>query len=243
MVGLAAVLVGMAGALREPLSEQVSIAERPRPASTAALFVSVLLLVAAGVAVYRSSVAPAEDADWVVLAGPALVGLAVGQVAVWLIRIARPARRRARPPGAGCPASSPSRRLARVAEAATPIRLVVAAAVVGAVSVTGAQQVDDWADDTARIRAGAAVQVPVDGDVYDALGVSHELDPDGEWLMAAAVVPGTGSVAGPPGLPGHRALRGRGRGLPRRHALGRGRRPRRGPGRGRGRHPRQRRRR
>jgi len=81
-----------------------------------------------------------------------------------------------------------------VAEAATPIRLVVAAAVVGAVSVTGAQQVDDWSDDTARIRAGAAIQVPVDGDVYDALGLSHELDPDGEWLMAAALVPGTGSV-------------------------------------------------
>ena len=193
VIGLVAVLVGMAGALREPLSEQVSIAERPRPASTMALFVSVLLLVAAGVAVYRSSVAAADDADWVVLAGPALVGLAVGQVAVWLIRIAARLAVGATA-NRGLPGFLASRRLARVAEAATPIRLVVAAAVVGAVSVTGAQQVDDWSDDTARIRAGAAIQVPVDGDVYDALGLSHELDPDGEWLMAAALVPGTGSA-------------------------------------------------
>ena len=52
-----------------------------------ALFWSVLLIVAAGVAVYRSSVADAGDPDWVVLAGPALVGLAVGQIAVWLVRL------------------------------------------------------------------------------------------------------------------------------------------------------------
>ena len=193
VVALVAVLVGMAAALREPLNEQVAIAERPRPASTAALFWSVLLLVAAGVAVYRSSVSAADDADWVVLAGPALVGLAVGQVAVWLIRIA--ARLAVGgTSGRGLPGFLASRRLARVAEAATPIRLVVAAAVVGAVSVTGAQQVDDWADDTARIRSGAAIQVPVEGDVYDALSLSHEVDPDGEWLMATAFVPGTGSV-------------------------------------------------
>ena len=65
VVGLAAVLVGMAGALREPLSDQVSVAERPRPASTAALFGSVLLLVAAVVAAYRSSVVDARiPAGW-----------------------------------------------------------------------------------------------------------------------------------------------------------------------------------
>ena len=74
VVGLVAVLVGMAGALREPLADQVSVAERPRPVSTAALFGSVLLLVAAVVATYRSSVVDAADPGWVVLAGPALVG-------------------------------------------------------------------------------------------------------------------------------------------------------------------------
>lgn len=76
VVGLVAVLAGMAGSMREPLSEQVSLAQRPRAASTVALFWSVLLLVGAGVAIYRSVVADATDGDWVVLAGPALVGLA-----------------------------------------------------------------------------------------------------------------------------------------------------------------------
>ena len=87
VVGLVAVLVGMAGALREPLADQVSVAERPRPASTAALFGSVLLLVAAVVATYRSSVVDAADPGWVVLAGPALVGLALGQITVWVVRL------------------------------------------------------------------------------------------------------------------------------------------------------------
>jgi hypothetical protein len=192
-VGLGAVLAGMAAGLREPLADQVSLAERPRPASTLALFWSVLLLAAAGVAVYRSSVAETRDADWVVLAGPALVGLAVGQVAVWLVRLAAAAA-----VGWTAVASLPNflaaRRLARVAEAATSIRLVVAAAVVAAVSLTGAQQVDDWAGDTARLRAGAPQQVPVDDDVYAALALTRDLDPDGRWLMAAALVPGEGSV-------------------------------------------------
>lgn len=193
VAALVAVLVGMASALREPLAEQVRLTDRPRHASTAALFWNVLLIAAAVVAVYRSSVADAGDPDWVVLAGPALVGLAVGQAAVWLVRgaarllVGWSARR-------GLPGFLASRRLARVADGATSVRLVVAATVVGAVSLTGAQQVADWTDDTARIRVGAPTRVPVDGDVQAALALSHDLDPDGEWLMAAALVPGEGSV-------------------------------------------------
>lgn len=193
VAALAAVLVGMARALREPLADQVSVQERPRPASTAALFGSALMIVAAVVASYRSAVADADDPGWVVLAGPALVGLAVGQIAVWAVRLlARvgvvwTADR-------GLRGFLASRRLARVAEAATSIRLVVAAAAIAAVALTGAQQVDDWTSDTARLRAGAPYQVPLATDAGDALRLTHRLDPDGEWLMAAVLVPGEGSV-------------------------------------------------
>lgn len=193
VVALVAVLAGMAGAMRESLSEQVAIAERPRPSSTAALFGSVLLLVGAAIAIYRSTAAAAGDGDWLVLAGPALVGLAVGQIAVWLLRlsgrvaVAATARR-------GVPAFLATRRLARVADAASPIRLVVAACVVAAVAMTGAQQVGEWSEGTARIRAGAPIHVPFDGDVVQALGLTRQLDPDGDYLMAAALVPGEGSV-------------------------------------------------
>jgi len=193
VVGLVAVLAGMAGALREPLSDQVSIAARPRTASTAAVFANVLILVAAAVAVYRSSVA-SGDPDWVVLAGPALVGLAVGQLVVWLIRVV--ARLGvARTAGGSLTGFLAVRRLARVADAATPIRVLVAATVVAALALTGAADVDGWTDDTARLRTGAPLQVEVDQDAVGALQLTRDLDPDGRWLMAAVLVPGEGSVA------------------------------------------------
>ncbi len=193
VVGLVAVLVGMAGAIREPLADQVSVAERPRPASTAALFGSVLLLVAAVVATYRSSVVDAADPGWVVLAGPALVGLALGQITVWVVRLVAAAgvRWTARSP---LPAFLASRRLARMAESASPIRLLVAAAVLAATSVTGALQVTDWTDDTARLRAGAPLRVTLDEDARGALALTRKLDPDGQWLMAAVLIPGEGSL-------------------------------------------------
>ena len=192
VVGLVAVLVGMAGALREPLSEQISIAARPRAASTAAVFANVLVIVAAVVAVYRSGVVGTEP-DVVVLAGPALVGLAMGQVAVWLIRVL--ARAMVGRTGGGSLAGFLAvRRLARVADAATPVRILVAACVVAALSVTAATQVNKWNDDTARLRAGAPLRIDLGTDAAGALKLTQDLDPDGQWLMAAVLVPGEGSV-------------------------------------------------
>lgn len=192
VVALLAVLSGMASALREPLNEQISLAARPRSASTAAIFASILVIVGAAVAVYRSSVA-GPDPDLVVLAGPALVGLAVGQVVVWLVRLlARAAVGRTARGGLG--GFLAVRRLARVADAAAAVRVLVAASVVAALAVTGATQVDDWTDDTARLRAGAPVRVDLDVDAGGALALTQDLDPDGRWLMAAVLVPGEGSV-------------------------------------------------
>jgi hypothetical protein len=200
VVGLAAVLLGMAGALREPLSGQVSTATRPRSATVGALFFDVLVVVAAVVAVYRSSVA-GGDPDWVVLAGPALVGLAIGMLVVWLVRAgARVAVRRTASGSRSLSGFLAVRRLARVADAATALRVLVAATVVAAVAVTGAAQVGAWSEDTARLRTGAPLRVPLDAksaggaDAPAALKLAHDLDPDGRWLMAAVLVPGEGSV-------------------------------------------------
>jgi hypothetical protein len=192
VVALVAVVVGVAGALNEPLVQQVSIATRPRPSTVVATFGSVLVVMAAVVASYRSSVS-GTDPDWVVLAGPALVGLAVGQVVSWLMqalaRVAVPATARR-----GMGMFLAVRRLARVADAARPVRLLVAAAVVAALAATGATQVTDWTDDTARLRAGAPLRVPLDADAPSALRLSREIDPDGKYLMAAVLVPGTGAI-------------------------------------------------
>ncbi|MBB6628012.1 hypothetical protein H5V45_11855 [Nocardioides sp. KIGAM211] len=193
VVALVAVLVGMASALREPLSEQVSLAARPRRAGTGAIFASILVLVGAGVAAYRAGVA-GDEPDLVVLAGPALVGLAVGQVVVWLVRLlARLAVGRTSRGGLG--GFLAVRRLARVADAAASLRVLVAASVVAALAVTGATQVDDWTDDTARLRAGAPLRIDVDLDAAGVLGMAQAVDPDGRWLMAAVLVAGEGSVA------------------------------------------------
>ena len=158
--GLVAVLLGMAGALREPLSDQVSVAARPaRRLDRRRVRRRAASLVAAVVAVYRSSVA-SGDPDWVVLAGPALVGLAVGMLVVWLVRVGRPPRAwRRTATGSRCPASSP---YAAWRASPTPPRRcgsLVAATVVAALALTGAAEVDDWTDDTARLRTGAPLQV------------------------------------------------------------------------------------
>ena len=191
-VALVAVVVGMAGALNEPLVRQVSIATRPRRSTVLAAFGSVLVVMAAVVASYRSSVS-GDEPDWVVLAGPALVGLAVGQVASWVLLVLAKA---AVPltAGRGMAGFLAVRRLARVADAASPVRLLVAAAVVAALAATGATQVTEWTDDTARLRAGAPLQVPLDLDAGSALRLSRDVDPDGTHLMAAVLVPGTGAI-------------------------------------------------
>ena len=185
--GLAIVAVSAAAALREPLAVQVSARRRPRRATTLAIFLSVLVLVGAGVAAYRSREAAGEP-DLVVLLGPALVGLALGQVAIWVVRIAArgltPVTERR-----GLGAFLAARRLARADDLVTPIRLVVAAAVVGALALSGAVAVSGWT------REQAAVEVPgartIDATELGAMGavdLTEAVDPDGEHLIATAIV-------------------------------------------------------
>lgn len=196
-VALAAVLVGMGVALREPLVSQVRPASRPRASTTGAVFLQVLVVVGAVVAVYRARVVDGTQSDLLVLAGPALVGLAAGHAGLWLMsRAARLGVRRTR--RRGLAAYLASRRLARSADAAAPLRVLVAAGVVAGLAVTGAVQVAAWADETARLRAGAPLRLDLDrdagGDANGVLALTQRLDPEGEWLMGAVVVPGQGSV-------------------------------------------------
>ncbi|GAB3774464.1 hypothetical protein FB382_003757 [Nocardioides ginsengisegetis] len=179
---LGGVVLAMLQALSEPLPEQVSPVARPRPPSVLGLFVEVLIIVAALVAVYRSRVAP--NGDWVTFAGPALVGLAAGQVAVWLVRAV--ARFAVGVDGDDRVASFlAARRLARSDGVGGALRLVVAAGVVAVLAATGSLSVNRWVDETARIDAGAPLVVEFDGDAQQLLAATHAVDPDGRWLMAA----------------------------------------------------------
>lgn len=170
----------------EPLSVQVGGRHRPRRATTLALFGSVLVLVGAAVAAYRAGQVTAAP-DALVLIGPALLGLAAGQVAVWLVRLL--ARGAVSSDSGGFAGFLASRRLSRADDLVTPMRLLVAAAVVGVLATTGAGAVDEWAGEQSRIDAGGASVVPLDGAAVQALAISERLDPDGTSLMAAVSVP------------------------------------------------------
>lgn len=192
--GLVIVVVSSVAALREPLAVQVATRQRPRRATTVAVFLSVLVIVGAGVAAYRSRAGTTDDPDTLVLLGPALVGLALGQAAIWLLRLgARIAT--GTTGGRGIAPFLATRRLARADDLVTPLRLVVAAAVVATLATTGAAAVDDWTDTESRIAAAGPTVVPVDGGARGALALTRELDPQGEHLMATAVVPNLDRLA------------------------------------------------
>lgn len=192
--GLVIVVVASLAALREPLAVQVASRRRPRRATTLVVFLSVLVIVGAAVAAYRSRTATTDAPDALVLLGPALVGLALGQVAIWLLRLGARAAT-GTTSGSGIASFLATRRLARADDLVTPVRLVVAAAVVATLAGTGALAVDDWTDTESRIAAAGPTVVPVEGGARAALALTRELDPEGEHLMAAAVVPNLDRLA------------------------------------------------
>lgn len=189
IAGAALVIVALsaAAALREPLAVQVSMRRRPRRATTVAVFLSVLVFVGAGVAAYRSRSA-SDEPDLVVLLGPALVGLALGQAAIWVIRIAArgltPATERR-----GMGAFLAARRLARADDLVTPVRLVVAAAVVGSLALSGAVSVSGWTRDQAGVEVpGARTIDATELGAVGAVDLTEEADPEGDHLIATAIV-------------------------------------------------------
>lgn len=186
--GLAIVVVASGAALREPLAVQVATRQRPRRATTVVAFLGLLVAVGAAVAAYRSRSATTAEPDALVLLGPALVGLALGQLAVLLLRAGARVATGATG-GRGLAPFLATRRLARADDLVTPLRLVVAAAVVATLAATGAMAVDDWTDTESRVAAAGPTVVPVDGGARGALALSQALDPGGDHLMATAVVP------------------------------------------------------
>ena len=185
------VLLASWATVGEPLSAQVALRTRPRRATTVVVFASVLVLVGAAVAVYSAQVG-LDDAggepDALVLIGPTLVGLALGQIAIWVLRLlARAATGAATT--SGLSGFLATRRLSRADDLVTPMRLLVAAAIVGVLALTGASSVTEWVDGEARIAAGGPIVVPVDNGAVQAMALTRDLDPEGQHLMAVSVVP------------------------------------------------------
>ncbi len=169
----------------EPLAASLRRASWSGPGARlrfAGLVLGVAGVLAAALAVYR---ARADEPGALVLAGPALVGLAAGQLLVWGHRLL--GRR------AGVASGSSLGVLVGVRRALSPehaprLRAVVAAGTVVAASACAVSATDAWADDAARIRNGGPVRIAMpDTAALQTWLLTRELDPDGRWLMAAAV--------------------------------------------------------
>ena len=91
---------------------------------------------------------------WVPVIAPALVALAAGQVVAWLLLLVPRFGRRLGP-------ALTSRRLRRDPDPASVVRILVAATVLLAVTLTGGRAAADWRDDASRLRSGGPLVVSV----------------------------------------------------------------------------------
>ncbi len=162
--------------IRRPLGDALSVHPRRRSGSMIVTFLEILLVVAAVLAVYE---AHRSDHGWVAIIAPALVALAAGQVVAWLLLLVPRVGHRLGPALA-------SRRLRRDPDPASMVRILVAATVLLAVTLTGGSAAASWRDDAARLRAGGPLTVPFDDGALRAYAAAHAADPRGRWLMAAA---------------------------------------------------------
>ncbi|MGH3494103.1 MAG: FtsX-like permease family protein, partial [Sciscionella sp.] len=183
-VGVSVVIAVSVRTSYEPLRDKLASRERPQPATTAGLFLSVLVLVAAAVSVYQARHSAAGSVDWVGYVSPALVGLAAGQIGVWLIGICA----RSLLPGTrgrrGLGLFLTMRRLARRADAAGAIGLVVAAVVLAGVASSAWFGASSWRDQMARLQTGGPIAFTIPGGGLRAYADAHLADPRGRWLMA-----------------------------------------------------------
>ena len=164
--------------IRRPLVDALSVHPRRRVGSSTALFLEILVVAAAVLAVYE---AHRRGHGWVPIIAPALVALAAGQVVAWLLLLVPRFGRRLGP-------ALTSRRLRRDPDPASVVRFLVAATVLLAVTLTGGRAAAAWRDDSARLRAGGPLVVPFTDGAVRAYAAAHDADPDGRWLMAAVSI-------------------------------------------------------
>jgi hypothetical protein len=173
-----------AAVIRRPLVEALSVHPRRHPASWITTFLELLVVVAACLAVYE---AHRSEQSWVPTIAPALVALGAGQLVMWALAMTPRLGRR-------LGLALTSRRLRRDPDPGSVVRLVVAAAVLLAVTLTGGRAAADWRNDAGRLQAGGPIVLPFDDGGLRAYAAAHDADPQGKWLMAAVAVDDVSAV-------------------------------------------------
>lgn len=168
-----------------PLQVQLSGARRPRTASTLGLFLQAVVVIGAAVAVYQANQASAARVDWVTLVSPAVVGLAAGQIVVWVVlAVLAVAVPRGGDEGFGWFITV--RRLLRRADSLDVVRTVVAAGVVFGVAASASAAAQSWRVERAKLQTGAPVSYAVPAGALPAYTATQAADPHGRWLAAVA---------------------------------------------------------
>ncbi len=191
----AAVAAGSWRTVREPLIEQLDTSHRPRSGTTLVLFGQTVVVVAAAIAAYQATQQAGARSGWAGLANPALLspvllGLAAGEVAAVAIRAGATLSSRYAGEGVGnLGGFLARRRMARRSNSVFGTRLVVAAAVVTAVTSSTSTAVSGWVDESTRLASGGPLQFAVASGPLAAYDATHLIDPEGRWLMAMVAVP------------------------------------------------------
>ncbi len=187
-VGVLVVVMASWRTTYETMLDKLVGQRRPRRARTGLLFLQVCVLVGAIVTIYQARQAGPRHIDWVSLLSPALLGLACGLVALWLMRVlaALAAKTRA---GNRLNWFVTTRRLFRRADSAAVLPVMIAAAVLAAVAANAWVAADAWRQDTAKLAVGAPISYPVRSGALSAYTASRYADPSGRWLMSAAAFP------------------------------------------------------
>jgi hypothetical protein len=175
-------------AVNEPLSAQIAGVRRPERASRFLVLVRLALVAAALAAlVTAASRGKPKAPDATDLALPMLLAIAAGLLSGLVVLglaglwVRWSARRRA------LSSYVASRTVRRRREGTLVILPVTAALTVAVFAVGVSMAASTWRSSAAATQVGAPLSYPTSLPLSRAVGLTHELDPQGRWLMAAGV--------------------------------------------------------
>ena len=189
LASLAATVVTVSAALSEPLSSQLAGVRRPQRGSRWTR-VARMALIAAGVALVATALTAKgrsrpEMSDLLL---PLVLSLATGLVVGWLAVHAarryaqRTAKRR------GIVGFVSARAVSRRREGSLVILPLTAALAISVFAAGVYTAASDWRASTAATRVGAAYSFTSAIPLAETVAATHEIDPEGRWLMAAGVL-------------------------------------------------------
>jgi putative ABC transport system permease protein len=183
---LVASTVAALGVIREPLSASLAASVRARPASRVALVLRSAVVAVALAAVGNLVASGNQSSQLLALLTPMLVALAVAVGGAALLRVIGRVWMRRTAARGGTAAYLASRRLGRRQDVANlMIPLLLSAAVLTFAASTTATS-DAWRVARAEAEVGAARSYVASSSPGRLLQVTHEVDPQGRYLAAAA---------------------------------------------------------